>query len=122
MNELWFNKSLFKDAYNGPYLETVVPWLSSQRVHLVGQAKHSGSIGDIPDTEVCSAYSHLWIFLNGELTSGPSTQNFSFEIHSLGLRDQFYKRVALLIIYENSLDFVLLHSNTSNLKWLLYRA
>lgn len=56
------------------------------------------------------------------LIPGLSTQNFSFEIYRLGLRDQFYKMVALLIIYENSLDFVLLHSNTSNLKLLLYHA
>lgn len=64
----------------------------------------------------------LWIFVSEVLTSGLPTQNFSFEIHSLGLRDQFYKTVALLIIYENSLDFVSLHFNTSNLKLLLKQA
>ena len=57
---------------------------------------------------------HLWILVSEALISGLSTPNFSFEIYRLGLRDQFYKMVVLLIIYENSLDFVLLHSNTSN--------
>lgn len=65
---------------------------------------------------------HLWIFVSEVLISGLSTPNFSFEIYRLGLKDQFYKMAALLIIYENSLDFVLLHSNTSNLKLLLYHA
>lgn len=65
---------------------------------------------------------HLWIFVSEVLISGLPTQNFSFEIYRLGLRDRFYKIVSLLIIYENSLDFVLLHSNTSNLKLLLYHA